>query len=270
MHIEESEKSYEKELLAFIASQKQLKEESNKKKSFSTSAKNGAKFNSLNLSSFDPNSITLEELMEMGIHKNIAQNLINYREKVKPYNKPEDLKNLYTVNDYLFGRLAPFVKIQSMERKKSSDLRKSASLPNETLSEELSIDINSADTSDLKKIKGIGSYYAERISKFRDALGGFNNKDQYLEIYGLNKRAEAIEALRLSTVIPDGTWDQIDINTISAKELAQHPYFDRKLAEVLTNYAQHNGPIQDRKDLMGCHLVSDEIYLKIAPYIRID
>ena len=44
--------------------------------------------------------------------------------------------------------------------------------------ESQSIDLNIADTLTLKKLKGVGSVYSNRIIKYRDLLGGFSNKRQ--------------------------------------------------------------------------------------------
>ncbi|MEZ4904304.1 MAG: helix-hairpin-helix domain-containing protein [Spirosomataceae bacterium] len=50
-------------------------------------------------------------------------------------------------------------------------------------------DINSADTTQLIRLKGIGSKLAARIIKFRDGLGGFASSAQYTEVYGLDSLA---------------------------------------------------------------------------------
>ena len=47
------------------------------------------------------------------------------------------------------------------------------------------MELNTADTATLKKIPGIGSYYARKIVAYREALGGFVSKSQVTEIDGL-------------------------------------------------------------------------------------
>ena len=46
------------------------------------------------------------------------------------------------------------------------------------------IEINGADTTLLMKIPGIGSYYASRIVRYRERLGGFASAQQLEEIDG--------------------------------------------------------------------------------------
>ena len=53
------------------------------------------------------------------------------------------------------------------------------------------IEINGADTTLLMKIPGIGSYYASRIVRYRERLGGFASAQQLEEIDGLPESAIA-------------------------------------------------------------------------------
>ena len=53
-------------------------------------------------------------------------------------------------------------------------------------------------------------------------------------------------------------------------ELEEHPYINKNLARALTNFSLQNGPFHTLEDIKKCHLVTDEIYLKIAPYLTLD
>jgi competence ComEA-like helix-hairpin-helix protein len=49
------------------------------------------------------------------------------------------------------------------------------------------IDINRADTTEWKRLKGIGSVLSKRIVKYRDKCGGFKSIEQLRKIYGLSE-----------------------------------------------------------------------------------
>ena len=49
----------------------------------------------------------------------------------------------------------------------------------------LMIELNSADTTELKQLRGIGSKLSQRIVKYRKKIGGFTHKEQLKDIYGL-------------------------------------------------------------------------------------
>ena len=49
------------------------------------------------------------------------------------------------------------------------------------------VELNTADTTILKKVPGIGSTFARRIIKYRELLGGFFTVEQLREVYGLDE-----------------------------------------------------------------------------------
>ena len=48
------------------------------------------------------------------------------------------------------------------------------------------VDINLADTLAFEQLPGIGKYFAKRICRFRNLLGGFYSKKQILEVYQMD------------------------------------------------------------------------------------
>lgn len=55
------------------------------------------------------------------------------------------------------------------------------------------VELNSADTTELKTVRGIGSVFANRIVKYRKLIGGYHSKDELLEVYGITpERYEGI------------------------------------------------------------------------------
>lgn len=53
--------------------------------------------------------------------------------------------------------------------------------------EKLRIELNTADTTTLKQLRGIGSKLSLRIVKYRKKIGGFTHKEQLKNIYGLSE-----------------------------------------------------------------------------------
>lgn len=66
------------------------------------------------------------------------------------------------------------------------------------------VELNSADTTTLKKVPGIGSVFAKRIIKYRDLLGGFYSVEQLGEVYGIDE--ERYEAMK--------SWFSVDLSAI--------------------------------------------------------
>ena len=60
----------------------------------------------------------------------------------------------------------------------------------EKFPEGIRVELNTADTATLKKIPGIGSYYARRIVDYRNRLGGFVSVAQLKEMGSCLKTSE--------------------------------------------------------------------------------
>ncbi|MBR5696262.1 MAG: helix-hairpin-helix domain-containing protein [Paludibacteraceae bacterium] len=67
------------------------------------------------------------------------------------------------------------------------DRRNDAWAQKKSVYEHLRIELNSADTTELKQLRGIGSKLSQRIVKYRKKIGGFTRKEQLKDIYGLSE-----------------------------------------------------------------------------------
>ena len=87
------------------------------------------------------------------------------------------------------------------------------------------IDINKADTTQWKGLKGVGSKLALRIVKFRNSLGGFHSINQLKTVWGLD--SNVIKSQMDRFVLEPNSWNKININTSTEQELAKHPYIGK-------------------------------------------
>ena len=134
--------------------------------------------------------------------------------------------------------------------------------------EKVYIDMNTADTNHWKSLKGIGSKRANRIVKYRKLLGGFVSKNQLSEVYGLSD--SLVEEIKLKLMLDSSKLNKININNASKKELASHPYISWNLANAIMNYKVQHGYYDSLSKIKQIHLVNDDLYRKIVPYISLD
>ncbi|MGY3215447.1 ComEA family DNA-binding protein [Mucilaginibacter sp. HD30] len=127
------------------------------------------------------------------------------------------------------------------------------------------VDVNTADSAALTHIHGIGPSFARRIVAYRKKLGGFINKDQLKEVYGLDseKYAEINNEVRIE---PSGV-KKLAINTIDFETLRHFPYLSYKQANAVIQYRVQHGNYRSLNDMRDIVLLNDEILSKIAPYI---
>lgn len=135
----------------------------------------------------------------------------------------------------------------------------------EKLSEGETISLNSTDTSEWKKIPGIGTVYASRIVKYRERLGGFVRKEQLLEVYGVDSELYA----RITPYIElGGGWRKVSINHLEFKELLRHPYLSYKQVQAIVNLRDRKGRVDSIQELgMLDEFTSDDIY-RLEPYLE--
>ena len=133
-----------------------------------------------------------------------------------------------------------------------------------TKSKLLKIEINSADTLAFQKLPQIGPFYAKKICKYRQLLGGFYSIKQLNEVYGIDSNRYALIE---SHVFVDTTLVvRRNINNLDEKELKKHPYISSNLARVINNYVLQHGNFKTIDDLYKIHLIDSHKFRKIVPY----
>lgn len=109
----------------------------------------------------------------------------------------------------------------------------------------LMINLNKADTTELKKLWGIGSTLSRRIIRFRDKLGGFCDTKQLAEIYGLKE--ETLAAMLPHVHTQGARLRKIQINSASVREMKEHPYISYYMAVAIDSIRKNSasGTITD-------------------------
>ena len=185
---------------------------------------------------FNPNTVSLDDLMRLGFSEKQAQSIINYREKGGRFRRPADFAKSYVVADSVFDRLAPYIDIPR-------------------------IDINKADSAAFETLPGIGPYFASKMVSYRKALGGYSHPEQLLEIYHFDR--EKYDGLKdlitCSKPAPYPLW------TLSERDLARHPYISKDEAHSIVLYRTHQP--RDQWTVEGLHkagILTEEHYEKLS------
>lgn len=220
--------------------------------------------------SFDPNTATFSELVELGLGERASKNLISYREKGGELRTREDLKKIYGIPQERVDELWSYIKLpkELPEINRSPKLKDTLALSGEETPTDKpkisSFNINTATAEQLQQIHGIGPSFSKRIIKYRDKLGGFYTPDQLFEVWGLKE--EAIEAL-LEYATFEGEIQTIDLNTDSLKHFYMHPYIDYNISRAIMNYRKQRGELDSVAQIKAIKIISDSLYQKIYPYL---
>jgi competence protein ComEA len=216
------------------------------------------------LFSFNPNQSTVEELQALGFSKGLAKRIINYREKGGVFRIKSDLKKMYGMDSSFYTTLSPYILLPDKLEPIISE-----KFPTEKKKSREAFNLNTADTTQLKAIYGIGSVLAKRIITFREKLGGFMQMEQLKEVYKLD--SAVIERIEKASFIEENFVPRkVNINSADVKELQGHPYISDKIAKAIVAYRFQHGNFNTVEELKKVHLVDETLFTKIYPYLTIE
>jgi len=215
---------------------------------------------------FDPNTASIDQLVEVGIPTFLAKRIDKYRAKGGEFRTRKDLVRIYGFSDSLYRSLKPLITLpDTLPKKRYPRSSKSnyTHKPDEVIAKPL--EMNSADADTWMEIRGIGPGYSRRILKYRDLLGGYYKPDQLLEVYGFPDSLYQVISDRLK--IDSSQIRQININYASAYELSKHPYITWNMGLIIENYRKEEGLFDHPVDLVNKGLLNELLYAKIAAYL---
>ena len=246
------------------------------------------RFSEPKLFNFDPNTVSVAGWQQLGLPRWMAERIEKYRSKGGQFRRKEDLLKIYDFPPDLYDQLEPYITLKETphtdrfsndrfgankpyanEPYKSGDRPAFSPRPaypdRPAKAAPQPFDINTADTSQLIALKGIGATLAGRIVKFRDALGGFVSTDQFRDIYGLDSLA--LNELATFGKIKSSV-RKIPVNTATADELDRHPFLSRRQAQIIVSYREQHGAYTSAESLKPIRILDAKTIEKIAPYLE--
>jgi DNA uptake protein ComE-like DNA-binding protein len=121
--------------------------------------------------------------------------------------------------------------------------------------------LNTADSTALTTIPGIGPYYARRIIQYGNRLGGYVSVEQLDEIDDFPP--EAKQYLVINNPAPK----KLNINQLSLNELRRHPYINFYMAKAITDYRRLHGTIKSLNELRLIKDFTPEAIKRLTPYV---
>ncbi|MFT3825622.1 MAG: helix-hairpin-helix domain-containing protein [Chitinophagaceae bacterium] len=219
---------------------------------------------------FDPNTLSAEGWKKLGVHGRIIQTIQRYLAKGGRFRKAEDLARIYGLAPAQAAQLLPYVKITDTSSS-SQYTRFPASFYSKATHKAAAaivIDINTADTTAFIALPGIGSRLAQRIVNFRDKLGGFYAVEQLAETYGLPD--SVFQRVRVQLQCNAEAVQKMNINTVSAEALKQHPYLRWNFANAIIKFREQHGAFRSAEDLQQIEILTPELIRKLLPYLAFE
>jgi len=238
-----------------------------------------AQASNVRLFKFDPNTADSTALLQLGLRPWQVRNIYKYRAHGGIYRKAEDFAQLYGLSAHQYKQLLPYISIakeysmtaaeyvgaskdnvyadsrdSKIEKDEEPAVKRKIALGEHIV-------LNTADTTELKRVPGIGSWYAKAIVRYGERLGGYVSIDQLDEIEGFPEDAKQY------FVVSNPSPHKMNVNTLTLSQLRQHPYINYYQAKAITDYRRIHGNIKTLQQLSTSPDFTAKIIRKLLPYV---
>jgi competence protein ComEA len=213
------------------------------------------------LKPFDPNLLNADGWQAMGFTAKESASITKFVSKGGRFKTKEDLKRLYCMNDQRYEALKPYILIDST-------IKSNRVSPQKTAQKIVMVALNSADSTQLMQLKGIGKFRASQIVRRRNQLGGFWSTKQLLEIK--NFPDSIYQKIQPFITLDTSVIKKFSVNQVKLEELQKHPYFWYGVAKSIVNYRIKHGPFRKPSDLQAIYAIKPEQLEKVVHYLTFE
>lgn len=241
---------------------------------------------------FDPNTADSTQLLRLGLQPWQVRNIYRYRARGGIYRTREDFARLYGLTRKQYRELAPYIRISAdylpaatligrrhtatadhtadhdAAASDSTAARTTAGTARDSLEYPVKlkpgqhIELNTADADELRRVPGIGHYYAAQILRYGRWLGGYVSVDQLDEIENFPTEAKQY------FVVDHPTPRKLPVNSLSISQLKRHPYINYFQAKAIVDYRRRHGPLKSLQQLSFSRDFPPEAIRRLEPYVE--
>lgn len=217
---------------------------------------------------FDPNTADSTQLLQLGLQRWQVRNIYRYRRAGGIYRRPQDFARLYGLTAGQYRQLEPYIRISTDYQPASRLVEAEKPRQRDTLRFPVKIEagehvvLNTADTSQLRRVPGIGTYFANEIVNHGRFLGGYVSVDQLDEIPDFPRDAKQYFVIRQPNP------HRLNVNRLSINELKRHPYINYYQAKAIVDYRRLHGHIESLKQLSLSKDFPPEAIERLEPYVE--
>ena len=217
---------------------------------------------------FDPNTADSTQLLQLGLQRWQVRNIYRYRRAGGIYRRPQDFARLYGLTAGQYRQLEPYIRISTDYQPASRLVEPEKPYVRDTLRYPVKIEqgqhvvLNTADTAQLRRVPGIGTYFANEIVNHGRFLGGYVSVDQLDEIPDFPQEAKQY------FVISHPNPHRLNVNRLSLNELKRHPYINYYQAKAIVDYRRLHGRIENLRQLSLSKDFPPDAIRRLEPYIE--
>lgn len=228
----------------------------------------------IELRAFSLDTVTEPFLVEVGFSPRQAEVVLRYRDASGGIRSEEQFRRCYVVSGQMADRLVPYIVFGNEAEQVNAagdvpgDRPFEAKRPTSDQGKDVPslVEINTADSAQLRSVRGIGEKSVTAIMRYRELLGGFYSVEQLTE---LDVVTESNYERILTQIYCDSCKiSKIDINFATPKELMRHPYVSSKALRRIVKQRQLKGGWSGIEEMIDNDILSEEEAERLAPYLR--
>ncbi|MFN0276588.1 MAG: helix-hairpin-helix domain-containing protein [Chitinophagales bacterium] len=210
---------------------------------------------------FNPNTISKEQWVQLGIKDYVADRLVNFVSKGGKFKTPEDLLKTYGFQQQDYERLKDYMLFDDADTQIPQQKTQTVISSQKQITE-----INIASKDQLIAL-GFSNYNANGIITYREQLGGFYKLDQLKDVYKIDLTTlnDALPFLKINNT----NIQKININTASFEQLEKHAYISEKVALAIVDYRNTKGNFIILSELQSVKGIYPELFEKLKPYLTL-
>lgn len=242
----------------------------------------GEEADTLRLSPFDPNTVTYEELREMGIDKRVARGIVKYRTAGRTYAIPEDVAVVYGLSDSLYALLKPHISIGEPYRLKpyaSTHRERPTTASARRSFGPAPFDPNTLTAEGFYELGCFTARQAQALVDYRERVGGFRSLLEFRDCYIIDSAlyAQMEPYIVLSEVAQAASAPHtrafrnipFDPNTLTAEGFYELGCFTARQAQALVDYRTRQGGFRSELEWRDCYLIDSALWEQTKPYLRL-
>ena len=223
------------------------------------------------LFSFNPNTLDQVGYQKLGLTDKQIKPIFKYRERGGIFKQKSDFSKMYVISKQEYQLLEPYIQLPEncLAERLGEQSHQTQSSVYELTPKRKSwkIELNAADTTELKGIRGFGSFTSKKIILYRENLGGFLSVDQLLEVWPI--KPELLDSVREFILLDTSLVEKININAVQIERLKKHPYLTTPQAKSLIAYRNKHGPFLQIGDIKKSVLIDEVTFGRLKPYLTI-
>lgn len=219
---------------------------------------------------FDPNTVTSDEMKELGLSDRQISTINNYRTKGGKFRKHTDLERIYGIDSAWYVQAEPFVSIASAEKR--YDKKEKFGLKPKAF------DINKISKPELVKM-GLREWQAKRIITYREKVKPYHTPQELYKVYGMDSALvnQLIPFIKIDStdfeVKPkreERKLEVVEINAADSITLLTLPGIGPAYAKRIKKYRAKLGGFHSKEQLLEVYGMDEERLKQFEPWITID